>query len=160
MRLSQILPLAALAACHMTPPAPPAPRTAMPVAASFGRTWDAVIDVFADEGIPIATMDRGSGLIVPALSSRVVGTPERGPLDYADCGSNIQRQPIVANQARFNVVVRGDSAQSTVQVRAFYQWVSPPVLGETSSVECSTTGRYETKAESAIKGRAEAASRR
>jgi hypothetical protein len=159
MRLSQLLPLAALttlAACHMTPPAPPAPRTAMPVTASFGRTWDAVIDVFAEDGIPIATMDRASGLIVPALSSRVVGTPERGPLDYADCGSNIQHQPIVASQARFNVVVRGDSTQSTVQVRSFFEWVSPPLMGERNTIECSTTGRYETRAETAIKARAEA----
>jgi hypothetical protein len=159
LRTFRLLPLAALttlAACHITPPAPPAPRTAMPVVASFGRTWDAVIDVFAEDGIPIATMDRASGLIVPAVSARVVGTPERGPLDYADCGKNGSGSPIVANQARFNVVVRGDSAQSTVQVRAFYQWVSPPLLGETSAIECSTTGRYETRAETAIKARAEA----
>lgn len=128
----------------------------MPVVASFGRTWDAVIDVFADEGIPIATMDRASGLIVPAMSSRVVGTPERGPLDYADCGKNGSGSPIVASQARFNVVVRGDSTQSTVQVRAFFEWVSPPLLGESTTIACSTTGLYETRAESAIKARAEA----
>ncbi|MGH9897071.1 MAG: hypothetical protein ACREA0_34765, partial [bacterium] len=61
--------LVASIGCGYQPPAPPMPRDATEVTASFGRTWDAVIDEFADRNIPIRTIERASGLIATELLS-------------------------------------------------------------------------------------------
>jgi hypothetical protein len=58
----RVLVLSALAACAppYQPPAPSGARAPTEVLTSFGRTWDGVIDVFAEENIPISTMERAS----------------------------------------------------------------------------------------------------
>src|SRR5690242_4566928 len=104
-----VVALVLLAACQMTPPAPPAPRSGMEVSASFGKTWSAVIDVFAERNIPIKTIDRASGLVV----AEPQGVPTRTD-GLADCGTIIGR-PIYPDHATWNVLVRGDSARSTVK---------------------------------------------
>jgi hypothetical protein len=136
-----------LAACMPTPPAAPAPRAATDVAASFGRTWDATIDAFAERGISIETLDRSSGLIVPAGRTYVPGDKIEA-LKYADCGTNFLKDAIMPLSVKYNVVVRGDSARSTVLVRAFYR-------GESGTISCSSKGLFETTAEANIKAKAE-----
>lgn len=59
-----------------TGPGEPVPRSAMPVSASFGKTWDAVIDVFAVKNIPIRTLERVSGLIAAEPSNVEMVTSE------------------------------------------------------------------------------------
>ena len=140
----------ALAACTFVPPAPAAPRTAMQVRAPFGMTWDAVIDVFAAHDISIQTMDRASGLIVPAERS-LVAADKDAALSYADCGTAF-RVALPPTSAHYNVVVRGDSATSTLLVRAFYVNGGGP-----GATDCASTGRFEHAMEEQIKARAEAA---
>lgn len=135
-------------ACRPTPPSPPQPRVGTTVAASFGRTWDATIDAFADRGISIETLDRSSGLIVPAGRTYAPGKDIEESLRYADCGKSGWGSIILPYSVKYNVVVRGDSSQSTVQVRAFYRTVE-------DAAACSSKGLFETEAEQAIKGRAE-----
>jgi len=44
------------------------------VTSSFGRAWDAVIDVFAEANTPIRTMERASGFIAAELATIPVYT--------------------------------------------------------------------------------------
>lgn len=137
-----------VSACGLTnmPPMPPAPRIAATVNASFGKSWDATIDVFAERGIAIETLDRASGLIVP----RGVDYLQQAMRDvyaYADCGRDGFGSAIAPRAVKFNVVVRGDSTRSTIQVRTFY------VSG--TGLSCSSTGRYENDAETMIVAKAE-----
>jgi hypothetical protein len=54
---------------------PPVVREQTAVAASFGRTWDAVIDHFAERNISIRTMERSSGFIAAEpFRVREIGT--------------------------------------------------------------------------------------
>src|ERR1019366_4377426 len=94
-----------ITACHpYKPPAPLAPRTSTAISASFGRTWDAAIDAFASRGISIETLDRASGLIVPAGRAYVPGED----MKYADCGSKALGKTVTPASVKYNVVVRGD----------------------------------------------------
>jgi hypothetical protein len=70
-------------------------------------------------------------------------------LRYADCGKSamgIVRLPL---SVKYNVVVRGDSARSTVLVRAFYR--------SDDESDCSSKGLFESTTEESIKAKAEAA---
>jgi predicted small secreted protein len=145
--LAALLTAALLAGCGNSPPGPGVSRVGMSVDASFGRTWDAVIDAFAERGISIETLDRSSGLIVPAGRTYAPGRDRKESLTYADCGISRTLGPVMPATVKYNVVVRGDSVRSVVQVRAFYRTID--------ANECSTRGLYETEVEAAIKRRAE-----
>jgi len=134
-----------LACGSYTPPDPPAPRDATAVHASMGRSWDAVIELFAARTIPIRTIERASGLIVTEQLS--VG-PEGH--DWADCGKDnaIVLRP---NFATYNVLVRGDSQSSSV--KAAVRWVRTDPKDRL--IECSTTHVWEQALEEEVKTRAE-----
>jgi hypothetical protein len=125
-------------------PAPPSPRDATQVNASMGRTWDAVIDLFAARNIPIRTIERVSGIIVTEQLS--VG-PERRSL--ADCG-RMADDTIRPNWGSYNVLVRGDSSSSSVKVNARWTYTA-----EKQVLDCSTTHVWEQALESDVKSRAE-----
>lgn len=135
-----------MCACASQPPAATAPRPATSVSASFGRSWDAVIDVFAEHNIPIRNMERASGLIVTDAMSVT-----KSDWEYADCGTIIgmPRRPTTVS---YNVLVRGDSMASTVKVTP--RWVQ--VLDATKSEACGSRGTWESAFESRVKATAEA----
>jgi hypothetical protein len=146
MRISAIIgcviPLAACA--PSTPPAPPHPRDATTVAAPFGKTWNAIIDVFAADNIPIRTMDRASGFI----STDPLGVTLSASETFADCGTVIGL-PIHADRSTYNIVARGDSS-ATVKATIRFTATSSGTLRE-----CTSTGRWETEFETTVKARAE-----
>ena len=141
-----LLVFVALLGCQPIPPQPAAPRDGTPIAASFGKTWDAAIDEFATRAIPIETLDRASGLIVPRGYS-LTPTTEAEAKKWADCGRDMLAISHSPATVKFNVVVRGDSVRSTVQVRAFY--------ATEAGVACQSRGIYEQNAEDLIRARAE-----
>lgn len=139
------------AGCAATPPAPPSPRVGTPVSASFDKTWSAVIDVFAARNIPIKNMDKSSGFIATEEMS-VPGSNARTQNPLADCGKTgigTYWQPTNAN---YNVRVKPEGSGSSVQITVF--WKS--VLGSPApTVNCTSTGKWESDAEAEIKARAE-----
>jgi hypothetical protein len=143
-RYWKVFLLAGFAGCAPVPPAAPAPRELTTVAAPISKTWDAVIDVFASENIPIKTMDRASGFI----STDPLAVPTRTGQAFADCG-RVAGLPIVAKQATYNVLVRGDSTKATVRATVRFVEPTPP------ATECSSNGRWESAFETKIRDRAE-----
>lgn len=132
-----------LVACATLPPAP-APRPDTNVNASFGRTWDAVVDYFARSSIPIKTIDRSSGIIA-AETTRLVGDNS----SYAKCSNGFMS--VTPEGASFNALVRGDSARSNVRVTATWMAASSGSL----TVVCQTTDAWEKTFEANIKAKAE-----
>lgn len=141
----------ALIGCQTVPPPPPAPRTGTAVTAGTHRTWDAVIEVFAERNIPISNMERASGFI---STDQLAVDPQSGKA-YADCGL-IMGMPIPADRATYNVLVRGDSARSTVKVTV--RFTQGGRSNDPQLIECSTRGTWETEFEADVKRRAEAVS--
>ncbi len=139
------------------------PLPAASVRASFDRTWTTVIDFFADQAIPVKTLDRSSGYI----AAERLGAGNN--LDWADCGKIVNAPardgggPVAPQQAVFNVRVRGDSASSTVQVVARWMAVATAQVASGfgsrtkayNETECVTTGVWETAAIREITRRAE-----
>lgn len=133
------------------PPAPPAPRSPLEVAAPAAKTWDAVIDVFSARNIPIKTLDRSSGFIA-AEEMRVgpIKVGIAGP--WADCGV-YSKTPQNPTHANYNIRVKGDSTHSTVLVTVL--WKDLYNLETGATMQCSTKGVWETDAEREIKSLAE-----
>lgn len=133
-------------------PLPPQPQPAMPVNASAGKTWDAVIDVFGERNIPIKNMERVSGFIsTDFLRAALADT------SYADCGRQFLGATIWPTLATYNVIVRGDSSASTVRVNV--RWTSGDAALRSATgagLECSTNGKWETAFEARVKAIAEA----
>jgi hypothetical protein len=160
MRSAAIFILLATSACaRYHPPAPATSRDGTPVAASFGRTWDAVIDEFAKRNIPIRTIERASGFI--ATEMLTVPVEPNGdrvhPSDVkADCGWVHRGYGIFPTHAVYNIVVRGDSARSVVRVTPKWTHVDYVKYAPVTT-DCSSSGLWESSLEEGIKGRAESA---
>ena len=102
--------LVLLPACYQyQPPLPAEPRDATSVSASMGQTWDAVIDLFAARNIPIRAIERASGII----ATDGLSVDSADGVKWADCG-RVGPRLIPANNAIYNVLVRGDSANSSL----------------------------------------------
>jgi hypothetical protein len=128
----------------------------MPVHASFGKTWDAVIDVYAFQNIPIRTLERASGFVAAEVAT-VERVPQGKKHPWADCGRMARgikgglTNPywIQPSTAFYNVRVKGDSLRSVVQVTV--NWRSPQAAPD----NCSTKGVWESATEDNIRLRAE-----
>lgn len=150
-----VLVTVAVTACVAAPIAPPVARSGTTVNASFGKTWNGIIDVFATKNIPIKTIDRSSGIIVTEQLAA------NGLTDMADCGSMAGGgSRLSPTHASYNVLVRGDSSSSVVKVtpRFVRIGVSRSFMStDQVSEECSSTGTFETELERQVKQIAEAA---
>ena len=140
----------ALAGCYRyTPPGPPTPRPAVSVAAPFARTWDAVIDHFAERNISIATIERASGIVVASPLQL------RGGWEYlrtlADCGSSTSDGTYLPTRVSFNVRVRDNGAESLMRVNANFESVTSSV----NIFPCTTKGVLESELEATIREAAE-----
>lgn len=145
LKTSLVVVTLALTACSAgTPPTMPAPRDAAAVGAGFDETWNAVIDHFADDNIPIATIEKASGIVATARLRVGAQDAQR----WANCGAMYDRTPYVADGVIYNVLVRGDGQASTVRVTA--SWTST-----SGAFDCVSRGVWEAEAEEAIKARAE-----
>lgn len=147
MKTLRVPLLLALVGCMPVAPAPPTPRVGTDVQASAGKSWDAVIDLFAARNIPIRNMERVSGLIV---TEQLSIAREEG-LRLADCGKALG-MALPAVHASYNVLVRGDSTKALVRVTTRFTnggGTNAPIT------ECSSRGLWEADFETAVKARAE-----
>jgi len=151
----------ALVSAACTPYRAPALRTtpvpATAIEGSAGRTWDALVEYVAERLLSIEVIDRSSGLLAvgtregfstaapPARNSMLVV----GDTAVADCGSEGSTR-YGADQARYNIVVRGDSARSAVMVNAAFK-----SAGVAAYRWCVSTGRFERLLGEQIKARAQ-----
>jgi len=125
-----------------------APRAATLVNETFDRTWQETVTDIAQRNIPIATIDKDSGLITSERISLLSADAA-----WADCGREGDYL-LPADYARFNVVVRDIApGQSSVQITAsFDSDHGPPLYGV---VRCISRGVWESDAEAAIRQAAE-----
>lgn len=151
-----VVTLTGLASCITPGPAvapPPAvPREAKTVGASFGETWNAVIERFAEDNIAIRTLERASGFI--ATEPMHVPAYMNAAADWADCGSAPFAGRLYPNSTSFNILVRGDTTKSTV--KASIRWTTTIGTGAYAQpFECTSTGNWEAMLEEGIAARAE-----
>jgi hypothetical protein len=116
------------------------------VNASVGRTWDAVIEYFAEHSVPIRTIDRASGIIV----TDPMRVNEDDAMKWADCGEDLLGYR-VATQGAYNALVRGDSTTATIKITALWKTAK--------GMECFSKDVYERELETSIRTRAEHKSR-
>ena len=150
---------AALALACSSAPAPATsaePRPAHPVAASAGATWDAVIAALPARGITIRTTDRAGGLVT--TDELPIDLREADRNGWADCGRQFGAA-LAPNRGSFTIIVRGDSARSTVQAAAVWRAV-PPGNTMAQPIACTSRGAWEAALEQDVKARAEAAAGR
>lgn len=143
-RLIALLISAAVSACATAPATAPE-RVATPISASAGKTWDAVIDIFAERNIPIRNMERVSGFIATEPLTVTVADGQK----WADCGGALGVR-LGAQRATYNVLVRGDSSHATVRATVLWE--------RTGNQGCTTRGVWERDFESLVKARAEVTS--
>jgi hypothetical protein len=138
----------ALAVIACAPSAPITAPTPSSINAGYNQAWNAVIDVLAEDNVPVKTLDRSSGFVVAELS-----TMSLADLSHftTNCGGIVD---LVINSkspyglANYNILVRGDSTTSTVKVTARF------VHGSTV---CGTKNVFESAFQTGVKERAEVA---
>lgn len=132
-----------------TPPPPSVVRPATHVDAPVDRTWNITVQRMATAGVTIKTIERASGVIATEDMSM---QPQQ--LFFFDCGTDGRGKRIEAQLGRFNVYVTGDSTASTIKVTASYR--TAVVEGHAlRTIQCATTGRFESAFEAQVKVAAE-----
>lgn len=99
----------------------------------FDVAWTAVIGTFADLNLPIANLEKDSGLIMTDWV--------RFPEDFCDCGS----APLaieISRQGKFNVFVKREGTGVSLTVNTTYEVVRE-VMDTRANVRCVSTGRLE-----------------
>lgn len=146
--LTALLSLYACAPIAYYPPTITPTPSEHTVAAPASLTWDAVIEYFAAQSIPVKTLERASGFVgaerqvIPRETSAEI----RFAKDLADCGfvgREADVRDVLPASATFNVLVRGDSIQSTVRVTVAYTGHVAPEE-QMGKVSCVSRGRYES----------------
>ena len=136
----------------------PAPREPTAVAASFDLTWAAVERLVRSEpsNSRLEVIQAAPG-VRRARWSITIATSDFRAGDWATCQSGTE-SAVAPKQGRIEVEVKGDTAASTVVLRA--QWSAFDPDAEQRAIECRDKGRYQRDGERAIKQRAEREARR
>jgi hypothetical protein len=145
-----------MAGCYKNIPPVLAPeRQILEVAASFDATWNAVIDLFAEQHIGIQLLDKPSGLIV-AVPFEV---PPDSAVRWASCGGfkrGIEPEVIfLATHAEYNIRVRARAPGSTIRVRAKWITRNSEDSGRPKEAVCETTNGWEAEFEGRVRAAAE-----
>jgi len=125
----------------------PAPRQivkAFTIEAQFDDVWVAVIDSFSEMNLPIANMEKDSGLITTDWIGYPLG--KKGKV-YCDCGG-LGIWIELEREGRFNVFVKKiTESSSELKVNCLYrQTIQPATAGAGDSIKvrtCVSTGKLE-----------------
>ncbi|GLQ20395.1 hypothetical protein ACFFUB_02385 [Algimonas porphyrae] len=109
------------------------------VDATFDRTWESVISYFAENNIPIATLEKDSGIIVAKNERYTPGAMKT----FADCASAFMMTNDVG-QIDVNVFVRPvDDNTTSVQVNTSYSMRQSGAYGSSAVETCNSNGTLE-----------------
>ena len=130
------------------PPAEPAP---VAVNVPFDRALDLVAAELGRSNTPMATVDRGTGLVV--AQAIVVKRPQS--TEWSDCGKikgyATERDRGFATRGSFEVMVRPAGQGSTIHVTA--RWSKPDMDADRAT--CVSTGVFERALEARIRAAAD-----
>ena len=142
-----IAPVAVLlfvASC-MHPPKYVPPRPEAPVAASFGRTWDAAVAAFAARKIAITSDRRGGVMMSIGLSVADNDTT------WTECGeAGVNRRVMKPEIVRYKFTLKGDSTKSTMKAEALFGSDAGLLVAQ-----CPSKGIWEAEFEAEVKNKAE-----
>lgn len=95
----------------------------------FDRVWPAIIEVFAERKLSIATIEKDSGIIV---SEWIVLSDDL--FHYADCGKG-SPFPLDVIEVKFNIFLKSITINSSeIKINALFK---------TGKKECVSTGLFE-----------------
>ncbi len=148
--MKMITPIASLAvlvlvAGCMHPPKYVPPRPEVPVAASFGRTWDAALAALAARKITV-NVDRNGGMIMSIGLSVAENDSSWTSCGTAGVNARVMRPEIV----RYKVMVKGDSTKSTLKAEAMFGSDAGLLVAQ-----CPSKGTWEAEFEAEVKSKAE-----
>ncbi len=142
------LPVVLLLASACARPIPPqhvAPAEAM-VHAAFEPTWTRAVAFFANNNVPVQTLEKASGLI----ASQSVDLSDTQRKAWIDCGkmSAFQAGILLANlqtHTTFNVFARpmGDSTAIRVNLSVRAERMAIGSTTRMESIECTSNGTFE-----------------
>jgi len=113
---------------------------------NFDQAWSATVQLFAENGWPIATLERDSGIIVSDWVD--IGTGG----EYSDCGS-APLAIVVGREAKFNVFIRDAASGPSMTVNASFRELRS-FNEQTAYSDCTSLGVLEAKLHSDILDRA------
>jgi len=107
----------------------------------FDTVWSAVVEYFAISSLPIATIEKDSGLIVTSWMNASKGTGSENKI-YCDCGGaglNIPQW----TRGKFNVFVKElQGGKVDLRITCVYQQ-EREFMESYSTVDCASTGYLE-----------------
>jgi hypothetical protein len=113
---------------------------------SFDQTWTATVQLFAENGWPIATLARDSGIIVSDWVD--IGTEG----NFTDCGS-APLAVALQREAKFNVFIRDAATGPTLTVNANFRELRS-FNQQTVYADCTSMGVLEAQLHDQILERA------
>lgn len=134
-----VVGLGSLSACQ--PQITPRTEPETSVAASAGKTWDALVDYATANHFPIKNTDRASGL----LTTEMMSLDNFGFSERQSLGKCALMETTRTATATF--VVRGDSTRSTIRASAY--------LVSDQGKQCESTNVLEVAWERAVRDKAQ-----
>lgn len=131
------------------PSAPLFAPTPSAIDAGFNQSWNAVIDVLAEDNVPVKTLDRSSGFVVAEVSAMSLSDLSNLTTNCGGFVDIMLQSDVKYGIANYNILIRGDSNTSMVKVTARFTH---------ASITCQSKNLFENNFQTAVKTRAEAGS--
>jgi hypothetical protein len=157
------LAFAALAGCSVRN-ATPYQMSDVRIPATFDAAWQGTVAYFADARIPIATIDKSSGLI----ASREVALTKDQMIKWLDCGDlggKSQAKNLAENWnlnaiVDFNVFLRPMADSTAARVNLTVNAKSNTLFAKNAKAECESSGVFEKTLVTQVTESARAGSKR
>lgn len=101
--------------------------------ASYDEAWTAIIETFGDLELPIATLEKDSGLVATDWILL------RDPARFMDCDGAVRNQ-----EGRYNVFLKQTTADPEMTITSSYRAEIRSGDDPGASVRCETTERMES----------------
>ncbi len=143
--LKTILALTLLLTACATPPQIHEFQKTWTVPSDYDQTWSATVQLFAENGWPIATLEKDSGIIV----SDWVNLGTQG--GHADCGSP-GLAIVQGRESKFNVFIQDDESGPILTINTNFR-EKRSFDNQSFYSACTSTGSLESSLHSQIMAR-------